>query len=45
MDVCCYNRCHGNAVDGFSALWDSIYDDVFTTSDFPVILDGKIKRH
>jgi hypothetical protein len=24
----CYNRCHGNAVKGFWALWDNIYDYV-----------------
>jgi hypothetical protein len=24
--VCCYNRCHGNAVKGSWALWDNIYD-------------------
>jgi hypothetical protein len=26
--VCCYNRRHGNAVEGFWALWDNIYDCV-----------------
>jgi hypothetical protein len=24
--VCCSNRCHGNAVMGFWALWDISYD-------------------
>jgi hypothetical protein len=43
MNVCCYNRCHGNAVKGFWALWDNIYDYVcLLTLDFPIILDGKI---
>jgi hypothetical protein len=41
MNVCCYNRCHGNAVEGFWTLCDNIYDCVFTTLDFHVILDGK----
>jgi hypothetical protein len=27
-DVCRYNRCHVNAVKGFWALWDNIYDCV-----------------
>jgi hypothetical protein len=39
--MCCYNRCHSNAVEGFWALWDNIYDYVFTTLDFPVIFDGQ----
>jgi hypothetical protein len=25
----CYNRCHGNDVKGFWALWDSIYDCLY----------------
>jgi hypothetical protein len=41
MCVCCYNRCRGNAVKGFWALWYNIYECVFTTLDFPVILDGQ----
>jgi hypothetical protein len=24
----CYNRCHGNTVTGFWALWDNIYEYV-----------------
>jgi hypothetical protein len=24
MNVCCYNRCHGNVVKGFSASWNNI---------------------
>jgi hypothetical protein len=24
--VCCYNRCHGNAVMRFWASWDDIYE-------------------
>jgi hypothetical protein len=24
----CYNRCHDNAVKGFWALWNNIYDSV-----------------
>jgi hypothetical protein len=39
--VCCYNPCHGNAVKDFGVLWDIIYNCVFTTLDFPVILDGQ----
>jgi hypothetical protein len=31
---------YGNAVKGFWALWDDIYNYVLTTSDFSVILDG-----
>jgi uncharacterized YccA/Bax inhibitor family protein len=30
----CYNRCHDNAVKGFWALWDNIYDRVFTYLNF-----------
>jgi hypothetical protein len=26
--ACCYNRCHDNAVAGFWASWDNIYDYV-----------------
>jgi hypothetical protein len=33
--VFCYNCCHCNAVKEFWALWDNIYDCVFTTLDFP----------
>jgi hypothetical protein len=33
-----YNLCHGDTVEGFWASWDNIYDCVFTTSDFPVII-------
>jgi hypothetical protein len=29
----CYNRCHGNAVKVFSALWDNI-NQCFTALDF-----------
>jgi hypothetical protein len=36
----CYNRCRGKAVEGFCALRD-VYDYVFSTLDFPVILDGR----
>jgi hypothetical protein len=39
--VCCYNCCHGNAVTGFWTLCNTIYEYVFTISDFPVNLDGK----
>jgi hypothetical protein len=39
--MCCHNRCHGNAVMEFWALRYNIYDFVFTTMDFPVILDGQ----
>jgi hypothetical protein len=28
MNVCCYNRCYGNAVKGFWVSWDNIYDCV-----------------
>jgi hypothetical protein len=38
--MCCYNRFHGN-VKVFWALWDNFYECVFTTSDFPVVLDGQ----
>jgi hypothetical protein len=37
----CYNCCHDNAVKGFLTLWDNIYNCVFITLDFPVILDGQ----
>jgi hypothetical protein len=30
----CYNCCHGNAAKEFWALWDNIYDCVFTRSNF-----------
>jgi hypothetical protein len=41
--VCCYNRCHGNAVKGFSVLWDNIYDYVvFTTLNFPSFMTGNL---
>jgi hypothetical protein len=36
--VCC---CHGNAVKVFWALWGNIYESVFTTSDFRVIIEGQ----
>jgi hypothetical protein len=29
MNVCRYNRCHGNAIKGFWALWHNIYDHVY----------------
>jgi hypothetical protein len=35
MTVCSYNRFHGNAIKGFRAMWDNIYDGVLTTLDFP----------
>jgi hypothetical protein len=41
MNVCCYNRCHGNTVEGFWALWDNIYDCMLITLYLPVILDGQ----
>jgi hypothetical protein len=28
MNVFCYNLCHGNAVRGFWALWNNIYECV-----------------
>jgi hypothetical protein len=34
MNACCYNRCHGNTVKGFWALWDNIYDHVFAALGF-----------
>jgi hypothetical protein len=38
---CCNSRCHGNTVEGFWTLWDTIYDSVCLTAlHFPVILDG-----
>jgi hypothetical protein len=38
-----HNRCHGNAVKWFWALWDNIYDRVCLLAilDFPVFLDGQ----
>jgi hypothetical protein len=33
--------CCSFSVKGFCALWDNIYECVFTAIDFPVILDGK----
>jgi hypothetical protein len=40
MNVCCYNRCHDNAVKGFWALWNNscAYASI-TTLDSLVILD------
>jgi hypothetical protein len=38
--VYCYNRCHSNAVEGYRTLWNDIYECMFTTLDFPVIIDG-----
>jgi hypothetical protein len=26
FSVCCYNRCHGNAVKGCWTVWNNIYD-------------------
>jgi hypothetical protein len=40
FSLCC-NRCHGDAVKAFGALWDNTYGCVFTALDFPVILDGQ----
>jgi hypothetical protein len=37
--MCCYNRCHGNAVKGFLVLRDITFMSVFTTLDLLVILD------
>jgi hypothetical protein len=45
INVCGYNCCHCNVVMAFWALWDNIYDCVFTTSDFPVILDGQFTHN
>jgi hypothetical protein len=28
MGYVCYNRCLGNAIKGFRALWDNIYEYV-----------------
>jgi hypothetical protein len=28
MNMCCYNRCHGNAINEFWALRDDIYECV-----------------
>jgi hypothetical protein len=33
--------CQSNVVKEFWALWDTIYDCLFTALDFPVILDGQ----
>jgi hypothetical protein len=38
VNVCRYNRCHDNAVEGFWTLWDNIVT-VFAALDFPVSLD------
>jgi uncharacterized membrane protein YpjA len=37
----CYDRCHGNAIMGFWTFLDNVYDYLFTTVDFPIILDGQ----
>jgi hypothetical protein len=39
--VCCYNSCHGNAVMEFGPYGIVM---MFTTLDFPVILDGQFTR-
>jgi uncharacterized YccA/Bax inhibitor family protein len=40
MNVCVViTHCHGNAVKGYWALWDNIYECVFTALDLPVILN------
>jgi hypothetical protein len=31
LNKCCYNHCHGNAVKGFRALRDNIYDCMINT--------------
>jgi hypothetical protein len=36
--ICCCNRFHVNVLKGFWVLWDNIYVCVYTTLDFPVIL-------
>jgi hypothetical protein len=44
--MCFYNRCHDNALNGFWALYDIVYDHVCLLHQiFPSFLTGNLLAH